>query len=354
MQDATAREVHSHESMESHASAEQRGRSTACVLRSVAVAAIAVAAGAIPGCGGGGTGIVGTTGAAGGGSPVSAAGVPGAIQAPVQGRPERIVVPLAIGYGGEGSGGIVIVGPGGRRVATLTRPHAGWEDSQPTWSPDGKWLAFTRTTDGRRSFQIYVMRANGTGVRRITRGRFDTDPAWSPDGRWIAYRSDRVLRIVHPDGSGARLVPTRAPSDVGFPAWAPAGRIAYSYWAGTPYDWPAACHMAGSGCGYVISSRLDGTQRRLVVHGRDAHWSPDGRTIVYTGPDGGIFTASAAGGQGHTLGRGYLAEWSRDGKQIVYARMGNLPSQDSVWIMNRNGTSPHRILVGGSNPSWQP
>jgi Tol biopolymer transport system component len=54
------------------------------------------------------------------------------------------------------------------------------------------------------------------------------------------------------------------------------------------------------------------------------------------------------------LGRGYLAEWSRDGKQIVYARMGNQPSQDSVWIMNGNGTSPHRILVGGSNPSWQP
>jgi len=277
-----------------------------------------------------------------------------AIAAAAPARPERIAVPLATGYGGEGSGGIVLVGPAGRRVATLTRPRAGREDSQPAWSPDGRWIAFSRTTDGRRTFQIYVMRANGTDVRRLTRGRFDTDPAWSPDGRWIAYRSDRVLRIVHPDGSGGRVVPTRAPTDVGWPSWAPGGRIAYSYWPATPSDWPAACRQPGSGCGYVISSRLDGTQRRLVVHGRDARWSPDGRTIVYTGPDGGVFIAPGTGGKGRMLGRGYLAEFSRDGRQIVYARMGDMPSRDSVWIMNRDGSGAHRILTGGSNPAWQP
>ncbi len=284
------------------------------------------------------------------GTAVPAAAVGGAAVT----RPQLIAVPLATGNGGDGSMGMVLVGPTGRRVATLTRPRAGREDSGPAWSPDGKWLAFTRTTDGRRSFQIYVMRANGSEVRRITRGRFDSDPAWSPDGKWIAYRADSVLRIVHPNGTGGRVIPTRSPTDVGWPAWAPGGRIAYSYWAVIPSDWPSACRRSGSGCGYVISSRVDGSQRRLIVRGRDAHWSPDGRTIVYTGPDGGVFIAAGAGGKGRMLGRGYLAEWSRDGKQIVYARMGNRPSQDSVWIMNRDGSKPHRILVGGSNPSWQP
>ena len=263
-------------------------------------------------------------------------------------------MPLALGDGGEGSGGIVLIEPTGRRVATLTRPHAGWEDSSPAWSPDGRWLAFTRTTDGRRSFQVYVMRANGTAVHRITSGRFDTDPAWSPDGRWIAYRADRALRIVHPDGSGGRVVPTRPPSDIGYPAWAPGGRIAYSYHLEVPSDWPPACHQPGSGCGYVVSSRLDGSQRRLVVRGRDAHWTPDGSVLLYTGPDGGVYTATGSGRRGRMLGRGYLAEWSRDSQQIVYARMGDKPSQDSVWIMNRDGSHAHRILVGGSNPSWQP
>jgi hypothetical protein len=102
------------------------------------------------------------------------------------------------------------------------------------------------------------------------------------------------------------------------------------------------------------SSRLDRSQRRLVVRGRDAHWSPDRRTIVYTGSDGGVLIAAGAGGTGRMLGRGYLAEWSRDGKYIVYARMGSRPSQDSDWMMNRDGTRVHRFLVGGSSPSWQP
>ncbi len=280
--------------------------------------------------------------------------VPGESAAGAVVAPAPIAVPLARGFGGEGSGGIILIDPSGRRLATLTRPHAGREDSEPAWSPDGKWLAFTRTTDGRRSFQIYVMRANGSGVRRITRGRFDYSPAWSPDGKWIAYTSNGLLHIVHPDGTGDRAVPTRRPALVGWPSWAPGGRIAYSYYWNIPQDWPATCRQRGSGCGYVISSRLDGSQRRLEVHGRDAHWSPDGRTIVYTGPDGGVYTAPGRGGAGRVLGRGYLAEWSRDGKQIVYARMGDTPAQDSVWIMNRTGTNAHRILRGGSNPSWQP
>lgn len=267
---------------------------------------------------------------------------------------QQIAVPLATGNGGEGSAGMVLIDPSGQRIATLTARRARREDSEPAWSPDGKRLAFTRTTDARNSFQIYVMRADGTGLRRIARGRFDSSPAWSPDGRWIAYRSNAVLRIVRPDGTGGRVVPTRRPTDVQYPAWAPGGRIAYSYWAVARQDWPPACRQAGSGCGYVISSRVDGSQRRRIVRGRDAHWSPDGRAIVYTGPDGGVYTAGGSGGSGRLRGRGYLAEWSADGQQIVYARLGSRPALDSVWIMNRDGTSPHRIIRGASNPTWRP
>jgi hypothetical protein len=114
--------------------------------------------------------------------------------------------------------------------------------------------------------------------------------------------------------------------------------------------WDRAGHIrdASQACGVNY-----GTDRRLVVHGRDARWSRDGRTIVYTGPDGGVFTAPGSGGSGHMLGRGYLADWSADSSKIIYTRMGDTAAQDSIWIMNRNGSNPHRIMTGAANPAWR-
>jgi Tol biopolymer transport system component len=64
----------------------------------------------------------------------------------------QIVVALGTTNGGEGSAGLVLIDPSGRRLATLTARRAGREDAEPAWSPDGKRLVFTRTSDGRRSF----------------------------------------------------------------------------------------------------------------------------------------------------------------------------------------------------------
>jgi len=268
-----------------------------------------------------------------------------------------IAVSLATGNGSDGSAGIAIIDTSGRRLMSLTRPAKDGEDSEPAWSPDGKRLAFRRTTDGRYSFQIYVMNANGSGMRRIgvaARLIYDYSPAWSPDGRWIAYRSNGELRVVHPDSTGDRLIATGHPTEVTNPAWAPGGRISYSYYDTVPQDWPALCTRARSGCGYVVTARLDGSDRRLVLRGRDAHWSPDQRTIVFTGSDGGVYTVSATGGRPRFLGKGHLASWSPDGTKIVYVRQGDRASTDSVWIMARDGGNPHRILVGASTPAWQP
>jgi Tol biopolymer transport system component len=81
------------------------------------------------------------------------------------------------------------------------------------WSPDGSKIAFTRATDD--GAQIFVMNANGTGLKRLTKGPGRNDlPDWSPDGSRIAFISNRdgnrELYVMEADGtSETRLTQSR-------------------------------------------------------------------------------------------------------------------------------------------------
>jgi dipeptidyl aminopeptidase/acylaminoacyl peptidase len=67
------------------------------------------------------------------------------------------------------------------------------------WSPDGKWLAFARTTNGShespfaelapdRNSDLYIISADGGQARQLTTNPApDSNPRWSPDGKWLAY-----------------------------------------------------------------------------------------------------------------------------------------------------------------------
>lgn len=218
---------------------------------------------------------------------------------------------------------------GARRV--LTR-RTGWEDGDPAWSPDGRRLAFTRSKDGRRSFEVLVRSATGR-LRRITRGRFDERPAWSADGRWIAYQATTGIRLVRPDGSGDRGVP--GTQGAAWPAWAPGGRIAFTQG------------------GYVRTARTDGTGRRRVVRGREPDWSRDGSRLAYTGPDGGVFVASGDGRGARMVHRGMQPDWSPDGSALAFTRWG-AGNRFSVWTMEADGSAARRLLADARDADWQP
>lgn len=88
-------------------------------------------------------------------------------------------------------------GSGQRRLTPRTSEYAPYA----VWSPDGTRLALTWGVPG----DTYIVNANGRGLRRVIRGG---SPTWSPDGRMIAFGRHPAIYVANADGSGERrLVP---------------------------------------------------------------------------------------------------------------------------------------------------
>ena len=67
------------------------------------------------------------------------------------------------------------------------------DDVYPSWSPDGKYIAFSSERDGNFDiFDIYVMDADGGNLQNLTNNPWADDmPSWSPDGTRIVFSSKR-------------------------------------------------------------------------------------------------------------------------------------------------------------------
>ena len=98
--------------------------------------------------------------------------------------------------------------------------------TSPCFSPDGQYITFESDRGG--SQQIYVMRANGSDVQRISfgDGHYGT-PVWSPRGDLIAFTKlhggSFYIGVMRPDGSGERELIEAWHAEG--PTWAPNGRV---------------------------------------------------------------------------------------------------------------------------------
>ena len=181
-------------------------------------------------------------------------------------------------------------------VPVLTKPlqvtaAAGVED-YPTWSPDGRMLAYE--SDQRGNWDIWVSQVgSGQPVNRTTDSAgADRYPSWSPDGQWIAFYSAR-------EGGGYFLMPA-----IGGPArkvapWPPGGMAAVQ-----PRWSPDSARLAYArgeeeGLWLEILTLASGETRKLPLPERPRNiavlglnWSPDGRWLAYTRAIGPIADTS--------------------------------------------------------------
>ncbi len=187
-------------------------------------------------------------------------------------------------------GNIYVIPFAGGEAKALTEGVA-W-DMQPTYSPDGEWIAFTSDRSG--GDNIWIMRRDGTDLRQVTKETFRllNSPAWSPDGAFIAARKHFTSRrslgageiwLYHRSGGdGVQL--TEKPNeqkDAGEPAFSPDGRYVYFSQDVTP--------------GSVFEYNKDPNTQIYVVQRFDRE---TGKTERYlTGPGGSVRPTPSPNGE---------------------------------------------------------
>ena len=151
------------------------------------------------------------------------------------------------------------------------------EDHFAVWSPDG--LSIALTSDRTGDPEIYLARADGSGLRAVTaRPGRDAHPAFTPDGRTVLFQSpeeaDAVRLFAHSLDSGATRRLTRNDGFCGVPAASPNGdRIAFMCRKARGESWRL---FVMSSAGSPATAIGDGPGDDQVPV-----WTPDGNALVF-------------------------------------------------------------------------
>jgi Tol biopolymer transport system component len=231
--------------------------------------------------------------------------------------------------------------------------------------PTGHPLVFASNREG--SLDLWVTKPDGSDPLQLTSSPGeDGEPAWAPDGSRVAFACKPAedepgdVCVVRADGTGRRKLTDTADLDEGAVSWSPDGtRLLFTV------------GKLGEDLGVLKVMNADGRgSHALVDQANWGDWSPDGRQIVYAGLNGAgdgtrLWVMGAAGSHQRPLGPEpgrsvYECTWSPDGTRIAYVVFAGTIDEDPVkWneniaVMRADGTGARNIVTTPGNDHWPP
>jgi len=228
-----------------------------------------------------------------------------------------------------------------------------WADL-PTISPDGNLVAYDSRSDG--APDIWVMKTDGTGKKKLTDTGNNRYASWSPDGTKIAFQSWRdgkhQIFMMNPDGSDVEKLSNGKFAD-GCPTFSPdGGRIAFSRnEEGDILDYHS--HVPQN----LWMMNADGKEEKQITSNKGnncfLNWSPDGSMLAFRRSrvdfEHGIFVINSdgTGEKDLSMDAGAIDMdpfWSPGGTHIAFSSKRGAEGWDELYVMRNDGKNKRRVI----------